>query len=206
MTTDVTARLNEAIAELPHDDQHAAVLLCGNLIILHRYSQNFTAAVGLLDYLDGLRLGFPPNDNRTQVFQLWRDMACRDGVMTLYHFGEVLTALRRNPLPNPVVDRVDGPRIRNAAGHFAKHFPDIRKARNGVGHVAEMTSSLRGFEKHAVNGRVIFGALEGRTYTITNDKAHHEIQLTAETFNHLKEIVREVFAAHSWLEGRLPEV
>jgi hypothetical protein len=204
--TDTAELLNAAIAERPEDEQHEAVRLCGNLIMLHRHSQNFTAAVGLLDYVDALRQVFAPNDARINVLGLWRDMACRDGVMSLYHFGEVLAALRRNPLPLSVVDHVDGPRIRNAASNFGRAFPTIRKARNGVGHVAEMTSSHGGFEKHAVDGSLFFGALNGRTYTITNDKAHHEIQFTAETFNHLKSVVREVFAAHSWLEGRLPEV
>jgi hypothetical protein len=204
--TDTAELLNSAIAERPTDEQHAAVQLCGNLIMLHRYSQNFTGAVGLLDYVDGLRRIFAPNDARIAVLSLWRDMACRDGVMTLYHFGEVLAALRRNPIPPSVEGHVDGQRIRNAASKFTQAFPSIRKARNGVGHVAEMTSSLGGFKKHAVDGKVIFGALKGRTYTITNDKAHHEIQFTAETFNLLQSVVREVFAAHSWLEGRLPDV
>lgn len=204
--TDSAELMNAAIAECPTDEQNTAVQLCGNLILLHRHSQNFTAAVGLLDYVDGLRQVFAPNDARITVLSLWCGMACRDGVMTLYHFGEVLTALRRNSIPSSLVGRVDGQRIRNAASKFTQVFPTIRKARNGVGHLAEMTSSLDGLKKHAVEGKVIFGALKGRTYTITNDKAHHEIQFTAETFNLLKSIVREVFAAHSWLEGRLPDV
>lgn len=204
MTDDVEL-LNAAIAECPEDEQHAAVQLCGNLILLRRHRQNFTAAVGLLDYADGLQLAFAPTDKRIAVLEMWRGMACRDGVMTLYHFGEVLTALKRNPLPASVVERVDRPRIRNAAKLFARRFPTIRKARNGVGHVAEMTSSLDGLEKHAVDGTAVFGALSGRTYTITNDKAHHEISLAIDTHHELKAIVAEVFAAHHWLEGRLPE-
>lgn len=204
MPVDIGARINPIIARLPEDEQVDAVQLAGNLVMLQGHCQNLAAAVGLIDYTDSLRPLFAVGDERIAVFDLWNQIACRDGVMSIYHAGELLEAIRRTKVSACLIDKVDGPRIRAAAKAFEKLFPAIRQMRNGVGHVAEMTSSLGGHRKHALEGSVVFGALMGRAYTITNDHEHHTLTLAAETVESLKSVVREVHAAHAWLYGALP--
>lgn len=203
---DISTQVNSVIALLPEEEHVDAVRLAGALLMLHRHFYSFAAAVALIDHTDSLRRTTKPGGDEAALLDDWNHIACRDAVMTLYQFGEVLASLRRTRPTVSLRARVDGRRIRAAAESFNSQFPTIRQARNAVGHVAEMTTSMDAHERHARDGMIYFGGLKGRAYTITNEKAHHTITLTPETRETLRKILHEVHNSHAWLGVEAPDL
>jgi hypothetical protein len=203
MPIDAGIRFNPLIARLPENEQAKAVLFCGNLLMLRRHEQNFAAAVALIDFTDSLRNTSPSDEQRSDLLDLWNHIACRDAIMTIYHFEHVLRSICNAPMPASWASQVDRHQLEAAAARFSQRFPSIKQARNSVGHISELTSSIKGARRHTLEGRLYFGALKGRTYTITNRRVHHEVEMTANTRKFLQAIANEVDGAQAWLSGAL---
>lgn len=200
------------IDALPPDEQNPAIMLLFNLIQGHQYAQQFAAAVGLLDFVDLeekrlLNFNGPTIANSRNLINLWRGMAARDGAMSIFHLGATLDAIGSMTKSAPsFTGKVDAAALRSARKRLRESFPGYDNLRHGVGHLAEMTSSLKKVAAHAVDGHLIFGGLEGRDFTITQDRAHRTISLTQLSVRTLGKIIHDVYSAFPNLRNLLPEV
>lgn len=197
------------------EQQHAMVMLL-NLTHLNAYTNEYAAAVALVDHVEGLEAQAIANPERDQLTQnrkrylltMWREMAGRDAAMLVAHYEETLSAIR-GEMKNVATIRAEvlHDRLRNADRVLWQAFPKLNKVRNAFAHRSEYTATLETAKKHAVEGRrLTFGHMEGRIYTVTSWGEDRQVSLTNESWRKLADITVEVFAAFPQLDGMLPPV
>ncbi len=205
------------VHRLPAAQQQAALVLTFNLVRISGYANNFCAAVSLLEFTEiecnKLNQAVPKSSITIEIarilgtLELWAEMGARDAAMTIFHFSKTLDAIRAclKDLPSVNGD-VEHNKLREAAKRFRSEFPNAEKARHGVAHQAEITASLDSIKANSVAGNLVFGALKGRIYTVTNEGKHHSLSITKQSHYKLVEIVDSVFKAFPSIVEDLPPV
>jgi hypothetical protein len=119
------------------------------------------------------------NDMRQQLDRIrdamnlsaqWSQMAARDAVMTVFHFGKTLDSISFKLTPS-LAAAVDHKKLRAARKHFQDYFRGNEEARHAVGHAAERLSSTSKTE-HITHSAAYespnLKIAEGASYALSN--------------------------------------
>lgn len=187
---------------LPVDEQKVAALLLTNVQRLTRLCNDFACAVKLTDWIEGFdRDHVAP----TEVLHNCKEIAARDAVMTIYHVGVALPAIRSGCAAVSALRSLT-PSMQTISSEFNAHWPEGSRSnmRNAVGHRAERTKSIQSFKAHADGaGRQIIGRLVGRTFQITGKGKHYSLDINFETLKNLNHIVKSVVDLFPMLQPKL---
>lgn len=219
-----SAPLNDCIAALPEENQQAALMLAASLVKLSLLRNDFAAALSLLEHVESSAAGIRKElgviqtisaASRAQhVFELWKEIAVRDAILTVYHFGSALKAIDNNVGGIPSFDTQQSKEARwSALNEYGKRFPRHREIRDAVCHVADNTLTLEKVLGHVDrSGRANVGKLSGRTYRITKSRVHHSFELDQTALSALINIGNTIYrAVPTWIHAlpsleRSPEV
>ena len=151
----------------------------------------------------------------------WKLIAARDGSMTLYHFLRALQSIKRcldrSPAMRAIVPTSE---IESALKDFWTYFPGAKKARDSVGHTAELLSSPERWAANALKddyivdgnhiiskGSAMRNSLFNNTFTTTTfggDMVTYDV--TDETLKRLHLIIDRVHAAFDQSKRQPPAV
>jgi hypothetical protein len=81
--------------------------------------------------------------------QHWREIAGRDGGLSIYHFSSSLKAVTTwvNKDPN-LLSQVDSKKLREAGRLFKRTFPDSKSLRHAIAHSADRLSTEQEVKSH----------------------------------------------------------
>jgi hypothetical protein len=174
--------------------------------LLRYYLSTFGHAVSLFDHCDVLNRVYWAEAGGKELTEEqerkiantvhWVHVAARDAVMTVYHFGVTLDALRQNARRAPSLKGVDGVLLKSAWKHFLKRFPHYERHRHAVSHVAD---DMRTHEKLEAltpdDGNIIAGQIIGREYIVRYRGRDMRLAVTSETHDELEAIMTEAWDA-----------
>lgn len=80
------------------------------------------------------------------IVREWQQIAQRDAVMTIYHFGVALDSVNFKNLPR-LQKTVDHNLLRSARSTFQRSFPDNVQARHSVSHSADRHADAESVDK-----------------------------------------------------------
>ena len=135
----------------------------------------------------------------------WMHIAARDAVMTVYHFGSTLEALRRNTGKAASMRKLDAKRMKAAWKRFRDVFPAFEALRHAVAHMADEISTME--KRHEItpaNGIFIGAALSGHTYFLPGKDKALGLRITDESAIELEAVLMEVWAAFEPVSLRPP--
>lgn len=167
---------------------------------LRQHLENFQAAAALIDHCEATLETMAveqsaPHDDFRQVMD-WERIAARDAVMTVYHFGVTVMAIRSNIGKAPSLKRVDHKLMRGAWKRFLRAFPFYEEHRHAVAHLADDMRTIEKLEALIPeDGAIQTGNLDGRTYIMNYKKGRMALSVTAETATELQSIMYEVWGA-----------
>ncbi|MHA1564413.1 MAG: hypothetical protein ACTSX7_03780 [Alphaproteobacteria bacterium] len=137
------------------EEEHTAIFrLNTTLGELRRYVMKLWAAIGLFEFAEKEKGKHP-------MIGDWRNIAARDGAMTLYHFSCVFARLRQS-MKDTLSVEYDVKALRNADREFLSKFPRVRGIRNSISHAGEHVETQAKFDKHAYTGSLDRGGLRIR--------------------------------------------
>jgi hypothetical protein len=201
------------IERLPEAEREYGQLLNNLIRNLNYHVRAFAAALTLYEYATTesgnertkeLEKPTPPPGHApySEVLDSWRYVAARDGALTLYHFQRtfegIKPALDRCPTVASLIDEtslVEGRRI------FRRRFPHTVQIRKAVSHLADLASSVDGFDEHAFSGSykgpvggisfknkqvIIVDLLQGNVFTTTFEKKILTYELSEESLEQLR--------------------
>ncbi len=212
--------LTPFINSLPsEDEQKNSMVLLFNTINLNTYLEECKAAVNLCSYTDQLRqavsnereedlLTFTRN---MATFKFWDNIASRDLVMTVFHFGKALEAIKSSMNLTPIISaQVAHDELREASRVFKREFPDADMLRHAVAHRAESLTSFLKIQQQASpieGGKEYYtGSTVNEIYRITYKNRNLCIPINNETHKRLAEITLLVYSSFKDLSNLLPKI
>ena len=187
---------------LPERERHATFSLVRLLHNLDEYTQQFHAALNLFDFA----LSQVLNPEQRHVRQ-WLFIACRDGAMTIFHFGQTLKYVKAALGSCRTVNSlVDSQSLRLVSKKFDARFPDIESLRNAGAHASELWKNITSLTRNALAGRlnepfitatevedvIIQGNLSNRQFSMTIEKQLVSYEISTETLFNLISLKNEV--------------
>jgi hypothetical protein len=102
--------------------------------------------------------------------EIWRNIAARECVQAVFHFGKTLEAVTTNlsDIPSLTTEETHKQK-RQARKLFDRSFPNIVQNRDGICHVAQNMLTLAAVTKHINDGLLSGGKLNGRELLVTKD-------------------------------------
>ena len=176
--------------------------LHSQLTMLEIYWSQFRHAVSLIDLAEKL---MPDTTRWTEVASIctermgWMHIACRDAVLTVYHFGVTLDTIRRNAgRCCSLRGTYDAERIKDALSCFRAAFPHYEKFRHAIGHLADDVSSVEKAAEYRsrsaeTSGLTIVGDLSGRLYTFGVRDTLMQLLVATSTSQILEAILLDVW-------------
>lgn len=211
--------LEPFIHSIPNDvEQYQSIIMLNNISILSDYLNEFCASVALLEHVEMIggqvssgvadKLALTRN---MHMLRLWREMAGRDAVMTVFHYENTLEAIRSGLRNTPTLaNDADNQSLREAARRFRRDFPNADLARHAVGHRGEFATTFDEAKKHAVSGegrhKFIMPHVEGNEFVATAKKQEVRLRIDNANRENLAEITAQVFSAFPALNGKLPPI
>lgn len=199
---DCTRELNSFVARLPEKDQEAGVRFSGILVMLSEYKLRFDDALELLDEAETaqraqVRQTAPAGNAYLVKWDRRRELAAREAVMSIYHYGNTLRALleAQRTCASLRYGELQPLVIRKIWRHFLKEFPGYEDMRNAVAHQADRMFDADICDKHSKDCELYFGKLVGRDYRVTNNRKHHLLAITPLTARKLELLNRTIYAA-----------
>lgn len=200
---DCTKELNAFVARLPKQDYEIGVRFAGQLAMLSEYMLRVETALEVLDETENAqksaRTGPDSVTGQVSIAKLdrRREMAARDVVMSVYQYGSTLLAILGAQRTCSSLRGSDSQvlALRKVWKLFAKEFPGYEDMRHAVAHQAERMFDKETCEKHWKDGELYFGKLQGRNYVVTNNRKHHLLLITWETFKTLEFFNRTIYSA-----------
>lgn len=193
---------------LPEQERRSAGLISGSLTNLRGYHDDF---VGALQLFNACSHQLEHKIGQRDLLIKWTLIACRDGAMTIYHFGKTLEHIRALFGPCPTLrKRTDHTKLRAATKLFEDNFPTFHHIRHAVAHTAELTKNIEAFEKNAYRGELrlggisigshdgafmLSGAVNGRSFTMTREGEILSYEISQKTADNLRSVVSEAFSA-----------
>jgi len=139
-----------------------------------------------------------------KLYLSWRGIPVRDGALQIYHFAVALDGIRKTLSMCPTVrDRVDHQALRQAMKDFRAAFPNYEKMRHAVAHIADRTKTPGHTEKHQFVGEhksandsgITLSSVVGRQFSVTWEGEVLQYELSENTLQILRGILRAVYAA-----------
>ncbi|WP_273455276.1 hypothetical protein [Nevskia ramosa] len=119
---------------------------------------NFHSALSLFNA--NFRL---PSENQKGIDTAsWKDVAFRDGAMTVFHFGKTIEGVRNylnlHPTPFPFTKpKVDLADIKESVKMLKASFPFYEDLRHAVAHAGELNRTAETMRSHTYSGTISFG-------------------------------------------------
>lgn len=131
-------RLEINPAEFPRDEQLSADRLNLASRDLSEYHIRLLYAMSL-GHQSGSLFSKTPEPHVAHQAMGWKGIALRDATMTVFHFGQTLSNFERHLVACPsLASSSDMKALRDAKKAFFTAFPQRTRARNHVGHEADM--------------------------------------------------------------------
>lgn len=204
--------------KLPEAERPHAKALRGNLGGLGTYALRLKEAIALYDHCAKLMFPIGPMNPeevaRTFEFIMpWQLIACRDAGMSIWHFGQLIIACRRDCLPHIPTLRpyADDDALRLLERRFGGLFPNYKDIRKAIAHSADLARSEAAIKENALTGshrkggvgvqtkgRVVLGqGLTGDVYTVGHKRQLVEFRMTQETLDRLNQAQQFVVQAYA---------
>ena len=133
---------------LSEKERDATATLARSLGGLDNYVRDFHAALALFDFAEAQALNSEAHDTIQ-----WCFIACRDGAMTIYHFGQTLQYVREALRSCPTIKSLVDPKLlRLTSKKFDARFPDFIPLRNAIAHRSELWKNVANSIKNALTG------------------------------------------------------
>src|SRR5665213_2967286 len=138
-------------ARAPKDESDDIWLLNMALRDIEKYAKQFGAALHLFEYCV-MQMSVMPT-GRADAFFSWMLLACRECVMSIWHFRKEITAANNCAKKSLYVGpQLDGALLHAAHSKFDKYFPDFAASRNAVAHAGEFAKNKASYEANAFSG------------------------------------------------------
>lgn len=159
--------------------------------------------------------GSMPHHQLIAALSDWREMAARDGAISIYHFGQTTEAINDNLPTCPSLNKhVNRDALKIAFKLFRARFPRYEMIRHVVGHAAEWagTSGLR--KRHSHKGQwkggpageeltlanetgelQFLGSLVGNKFYVSHDGKVYDYEVSPTTLEKMRSIRRAIYAA-----------
>ena len=86
--------------------------------------------------------------------QKWQQIAARDAVMIVYHFGKAIESVHALKGCPTLLRKIDRVKMKAALKTFEDSFPDFQYQRDTVAHSAEIQFDKRQYQKHVIRKHV----------------------------------------------------
>lgn len=210
---------------LPRDEIEGTVHIANLIDSLERHATEFQHALTLYEishvkWIQAFeklqKADFLSNEPRAikseiDTYGAWCHIAARDIVMTVFHAGKTLEALRGDLVKAPTLNaHADHDRLRSAAKAFRNHFPRFEGLRHVVGHRGQIESSPHERTKNAFSGAYedsqgfvkMEDGIFSSTGTLTNDQFTVTFlgkvltcEINAAALGNLRAVLSEVYSA-----------
>lgn len=223
---------------IPKAEYDATLRLARSLNDLHRYVQSFKSALRLFDFsrerqiasaqetavkIQQLMSNPDPKAAREMIDESlihsdWCNIACRDGAMTLYHFGKTLHNIRAALGECKTVNSMVEPApLRHATKQFEGAFPDFEAMRHAIAHANELWKNVAKYLQNAIRGGYTKGnisisggsaltsMLNNRHFAMTFEGRLVSYEMSEETLNKMVEIQNEYYSGFREAENKLGE-
>lgn len=193
--------LSNFLNALPESEQDATAFFLGKVGFFFSYGEDFTMAIALIRHMEVQENFMRTLGQPTRLESSYKQIAARDAVMSLYHFGNALNSLTADAKHIPSVQDAL-PTLRSAKKILdERHSQKFRTTiRDAVSHRWEFLKSMDHYKSIAVNGHLRLGKLVGRTFEITNKKAHLQLSLTDDEANFIDKLRLQVQTAFPMFE------
>lgn len=197
---------------VPPAEHMACNILKANLFNLASAVARFAAAIALYDFCD------PRNSEGSAAHKnYWRNMAGRDGALTLFDFAQLIEATRSslNEVPT-LLPFIDTGALKIAEKLFASQFQYFHLVRHAAAHPGELFSTTQSLEENVITGEymtpigkmvndggaiVLGGGFFDRTYQIMIDRRLVGYDLTLESHDKLVKITMRIYEAFARAQG-----
>jgi hypothetical protein len=198
----------------PEDEFELACLLQTNLFHLSHHVSVFKTAVELADYCDATRGPYRAKmlhagDNIAEAWEAsrinhqfvkWKQLAARDGAITLYNFAETKQVIDKQKAQCPTIfPHVDRKTLKRANVLFNKAFPGLADIRLSVAHAGKLAKSEEESARHRVPGSKvqITQMLADRRFSSSVNSKMASYDLTAESAAVLEAVTDEIYRAYA---------
>jgi hypothetical protein len=167
-------------------EKEHVVALHFNLISLETFRDNFADDLALLDFCSRNARALSTEDptrvgDKHRMLMSWREIAGRDGAMTIWDFARtthlISTNLEKCPTLKPMVVRKN---IESALAEFQRCFPHAKTIRHAAAHPADIFGTARDRQRNAFSGpyrddkiqiddsrEIVLSGVRGRKVTVT---------------------------------------
>lgn len=202
-------------AGLPAAEQEAARHLTHSFMLLEEFASRFLTA-GDIFHTSVRQSIFSQGRERSRHVS-WSFLACRDGAMTINHFGRTIEHIMSYAGQQPTIfAMVDRKPIRSARKLLRKTFPKFEAMRNAVAHAADNVSTpdrvkrnrASGIDKAGpflVNPSITLDLKEnvfGTTFTSTYDGKLVSYEMTHETLQAIVDVKALIYLAFRSAEAQ----
>lgn len=211
--------LEPFIQSLDSKEEQPGMLVLFNLIELNTYLNDFTAAVGLHEYValmieDALATQMKDTlttNRKMHMLKVWNNMAGREAAMAVFHFGKAIESVRAGLKNVPSIkEHVLHDELRSVKRQLSRDFPGHEMARHAAGHRAEAVKSMDELKRHAVqkdNGKEFILTNVGENqYRATFKGEEVSIGLDQRSREKLRALASRVYTAFPKLSGLLPPI
>lgn len=154
------------------------------------------------------------------TYSQWCNIACRDGALTVYHFGETLKHVRSAMKDaKSIADMVDPNSLRLVTKKFESSFPDAEALRHAIAHASDLWRNVFHYLKNAITGKVTSGtisisgtnvalqyALNQRRFCAIREGRLACYEMSEQTLNSLITLKEEFYSAFRPAEQKLMEL
>jgi DNA-directed RNA polymerase subunit RPC12/RpoP len=207
---------------IPQAEQPAVAHLLGLLFMLGWYEWQLRHALTLFDLCEQENADLSAQRNINDLprypiisatwhtLSAWNTMAARDGAISIYHFGQALSAIPSWLWTCPTIRaRLDHDAIRLARRAFVAALPSYDAIRHAVGHAADFNATIQERERHSIMPPLQWGTLHvsgtrpvrfteqlvGRAYCVSYQGRMHSYEIRSETAEVLGRARERVYAA-----------
>ena len=174
------------VDELGADERSSGQSFFDNMLMLQRWSFDFSSSTGLFDWASK-----PP---ATDMKGQWCFIAARNGALALRHYSESLAAARES-LGGVTSWReaVEADLLADVQEHFGKRFPGVEKMRTTLCTLSDSDAASHGKVQDCLFGHNYMSTANGKTvsYDLTFQNAQFLSELTRKAYGCLQPLYAE---------------
>ena len=175
-----------SVDELADDERSSGQSFFDNMLMLQRWSFDFSSSAGLFDWASK-----PP---ATDMKGQWCFIAARNGALALRHYSESLSAAREilghvSRWHEAVEDAI----LADVQHEFAKRFPGVEKMRTTLCTMSDSEAASHGKVNDCLFGHNYMSTANGKTvaYDLTFQNAAFLTDLTKKAYESLQPLYAE---------------